>query len=654
MYFQIRELILWPKGDFPPRRVKFAPGKVNVISGASKTGKSAIIPIIDYCLGSGKCAIPTGTIRNACSWFGLIVDTDEGQKLIARAEPGSKAQSEQMLLIEGETIEVPDRITVRSSNAGQVRSMLNRLSGTSNLPFDPESTSGFAARPSIRDFMAFVFQPQNVVANPDVLFFKADTNEHREKLKNIFPYVLGAVTPQTLMDRWELDGLRKTLRRKERELLNIRTVSGRWQSEARSWLDRARELGLFPKDRVIPSDDWPQLVDALRTISVSDFTAAKPDAAQIDAALAETLQLIEVERGMAAELFAIRSRLAELKALKEGTSTFNAALRIQKERLSLSTWLKSLSGGDPTATAPVPAVNPGVELDMLCAALARIEEEAARHPASTETIDRELNRLTTALREKTEELNALRLRIKGRPGVDKQPAKQYSIPDIERYLGRLEQALTNYETIGSDNELVTEVQRLREQVAALELRISERNIQARIDRALKQIHAMAATIIPNLDAEFPTHPIELSIKDLSIQVIGPERTDWLWEIGSGANWLTYHIAVSAALQRFFMQTNAHPVPHLLVYDQPSQVYFPRSLTGEQPEPEWKDQDVNAVRKVFATLAKEVGSSKGRLQVIVLDHASSDVWGGIEHVYALPEWRGDEKLVPLAWITGDPN
>lgn len=591
-----------------------------------------------------------GTIRNACSWFGLIVDTDEGQKLIARSEPGNKAQSEQMLLIEGETIEVPERIVVRTSNAAQVKALLNRLSGTSNLPFDPDSTSGYGARPSIRDFMAFVFQPQNVVANPDVLFFKADTNEHREKLKNIFHYVLGAITPQTLMDRWELDSLRKMLRRKERELLNIRAVSGRWQSEARSWLDRARELGLFPKDRVIPANDWPQLIDALRAIAVSDFTAAKPDAAQIDAALAETLRLIEAERTMSTVLFTIRSRLAELKALKDGTTGFNAALRIQKERLSLSTWLKSLGVSDQTAVTPVPVINPGVELDMLCAALTRIEEEAARHPASTETIDRELNRLTGALREKLEELNALRIRIKGRPGVDKQPAKQYSIPDIERYLGRLEQALTTYETIGSDSDLATEVQRLREQVEALERRISERNIQARIDRALKQIHAMAATIIPNLDAEFPTHPIELSIRDLSIQVIGPQRTDWLWEIGSGANWLTYHIAVSAALQRFYMQSPSHPVPHLLVYDQPSQVYFPRSLTGDQPEPEWKDQDVNAVRKVFATLAAEVGASKGRLQVIVLDHASQDVWGGIEHIHALPEWRGPEKLVPLAWIS----
>ncbi|WP_292528801.1 hypothetical protein, partial [Mesorhizobium sp.] len=61
---------------------------VNVITGASKTGKSAVIPIIDYCLASGKCSIPVGTIRKSCSWFGIIVDTLEGKKLLARREPG--------------------------------------------------------------------------------------------------------------------------------------------------------------------------------------------------------------------------------------------------------------------------------------------------------------------------------------------------------------------------------------------------------------------------------------------------------------------------------------------------------------------------------------------------------------------------------------
>ena len=57
MQFQILKIVLWPsRGGLPPRVVALRKGCVNVISGASRTGKSAIIPIIDYCLGSDRCA----------------------------------------------------------------------------------------------------------------------------------------------------------------------------------------------------------------------------------------------------------------------------------------------------------------------------------------------------------------------------------------------------------------------------------------------------------------------------------------------------------------------------------------------------------------------------------------------------------------------
>ena len=66
MKFTIDSVILWPKkSGFTYRKVDFTPDKVNIITGASRTGKSAIIPIIDYCLGSSKCTIPVDTIRNA-------------------------------------------------------------------------------------------------------------------------------------------------------------------------------------------------------------------------------------------------------------------------------------------------------------------------------------------------------------------------------------------------------------------------------------------------------------------------------------------------------------------------------------------------------------------------------------------------------------
>ena len=218
MYFQVRKLILWPRTDEAPRELDFHPGVVNVISGASKTGKSAVIPIVDYCLASDKCAIPVGVIRENCNWFGIVIDTVEGQKLLARREPGDQQSTGDMVLIEGESVDVPRRIANKDTTHTNVKRMLDRLAGLTRLGFEPEAEAGTQSRPSFRDLMAFTFQPQNIVANPDVMFFKADTTEHREKLRTIFPYVLQAVTADVLQARYELERLGRLLRRRENEL----------------------------------------------------------------------------------------------------------------------------------------------------------------------------------------------------------------------------------------------------------------------------------------------------------------------------------------------------------------------------------------------------------------------------------------------------
>ncbi|MEQ6329264.1 hypothetical protein VLF92_13210, partial [Pseudomonas chengduensis] len=97
-------------------------------------------PIIDYCLGSERCAIPVGTIRKTCEWFGILIDTDEGQKLLARAEPGDQRSTDDMFIVEGQYIEIPEAIDYKNTNRHNVKEVLNRLSGLPNLGFgnDPE------------------------------------------------------------------------------------------------------------------------------------------------------------------------------------------------------------------------------------------------------------------------------------------------------------------------------------------------------------------------------------------------------------------------------------------------------------------------------------------------------------------------------------
>jgi hypothetical protein len=136
-----------------------------------------------------------------------------------------------------------------------------------------------------------------------------------------------------------------------------------------------------------------------------------------------------------------------------------------------------------------------------------------------------------------------------------------------------------------------------------------------------------------------------------------EREDLLSEIGSGSNWLGYHIANSLGLQRYFLQLDGSPVPSFLILDQPSQVFFPKKLAGSGTardiDPKLDDDDVARVKKLFEVVTQVTTEQKKRLQVIILDHAAENVWGDIPGINLVEEWRGPKKLIPLGWLDQTP-
>lgn len=637
--------------------VPFERGVVNVISGASKTGKSAVIPIIDYCLGSEKCAIPVGVIREQCSWFGVVVETAEGQKLLARREPGDQKSTDHMFVIEQPEVEIPDTIGTKNSNVAFVKAVLDRLAGLSPLDFDPQSDNGFKSRISFRDLTAFMFQPQNIVANPDVLFFKADTTEHREKLKTIFPYVLNAVTPRILALRQQLDQLERQLRRKENELRNFESATSQWMSDGRIWLQQAIELGLTPSEEV-PSD-WNALVDRLRGIA----RKGTPESTPTIAGIASTLDRLSVLRKEASDLAAIvtghRFRLNELRRLQESSESYGNAMALQRDRLSIATWLRErmTESADPLSTLNGEADQ---RIAELCDTLEKLQIQMNSHPMMSGNLDAELLRQLSVTEESLSQLTLVRREIASYEAANEERKKAADrFRSAERFLGSLDQMLLFYDQSDSTSPLKSEIADLNRQISDLREEVSERHVSEKIERAINTLQSLTGRIVPLLDAEWPDAPIRLNIRELTVQVTRESREDYLWEIGSGANWLAYHVAVTLALQLFFLSKDRdkqhHPVPGLLIYDQPSQVYFPKrsvQLAGPDEDEKWKDQDIVAVRKVFEVLARAVTSSKAKLQVIVLDHAHSEVWGNIKEVHPCEEWWGKEKLVPIDWLTGE--
>ena len=94
------------------------------------------------------------------------------------------------------------------------------------------------------------------------------------------------------------------------------------------------------------------------------------------------------------------------------------------------------------------------------------------------------------------------------------------------------------------------------------------------------------------------------------------------------------------------------IPNFIVFDQPSQVYFPRTRYSlEEPEVLLNDDDKDAVRKIFESLSTFVKDAGFDIQIIVTEHADDDIWGSIldSRIHLVEKWRNNVKLVPVVWL-----
>jgi hypothetical protein len=76
-----------------------------------------------------------------------------------------------------------------------------------------------------------------------------------------------------------------------------------------------------------------------------------------------------------------------------------------------------------------------------------------------------------------------------------------------------------------------------------------------------------------LELEHSDSPYRLDLNKLTVVADRPERPIPMERMGGGENWLGCHLIALLALHKHFIERN-RPVPHFLILDQPTQVYFP--------------------------------------------------------------------------------
>ncbi|MDR6982360.1 hypothetical protein J2X32_000978 [Rheinheimera pacifica] len=655
MFFQIEKVILWSKDTkMDPRVINFALNKVNLITGASKTGKSSLIPIIDYCLGASKCSIPVNTIRDATAWYGVQVKTGNSRLLIARKDPGNQKSTSNTFFIEADEIELPKFIDAHNRNIDQVKDRLNEIIGVSNIDFDFHDTGRLdKLRTSVRDMAAFNYQPQNIVANPNALFYKTDSFEHKNKLITILPYILGALDNEDLEKIHKLNLLEEDYKRIERRYLKLKQQNSDWIATAQAYLIRAVEMGLVKISKEINRHSPEQLLFLLNRISEKDIDISTA-ASNIKFASDQERLLNVKSKEISHELGKIKSRVKNLASMKDATENHAGVAYIKRNRLSLSKWLLEQRDEEHSLFSEPNEIKKLV-LEPLAKAFDSIEPRL-KTPENIEGIlsrervylDSELSRLTAELKDVNDQLRILR-------GDKKQHG--YDTFSVGRFIGELDNTLKSIGETDDESLLAKEYKKLKQELEDLKSKVNPQTLKQKTALQLQIVNKLATDWLPSLDTENPYAPISLSEKELTIKVNHNGREDYLWEIGSGANWVSYHVAISLALHQHFSTLKQSPVPNYIIYDQPSQVYFPSKLNNQTNSSNGQevvtfmeqDEDILQVKKIFRVFSEAIKKTHENLQIIVLDHAPSTLVTELDNGHLVEVWRDGIKLVPVDWL-----
>jgi len=659
----IDSLILWPvedKNDI--RKISFEKDKISIVHGISGTGKSSIISIIDYCLGASKCAIPVGIIRESVTWFGVVVEIQGYKYLIARKAPGNKPVSNDFYFSFSPD-EIPRTLTTTHNNI-TFKNKFNQLVQLSNLPQSEENERpGFDARASYRDMAAFNYLPQHIVANPYTLFFKADSYQNKERLQRVMPFALGIINREYMIKERERYDLQKRLDSlyKQQEV-NNKALQG-WSFEVERIWRGCIELGLAPEPKVY-ANDKNQIVDKLKEINdtyirgdISNLLK-NPNYEFTNNKLKElTIRGENIQRS----IDDLRLKIRNYEQLFLKGHSFAHAIKKEKEHTVGFDWLKESLSPDGKCIAcgskTDSLINVVEHLGSQVSKINKISDALFDNPVA----DKELDSLKKELRNMQEELHKIRKNKLNLEEIDK--STNNSLHKVYVLIGRIQEIISSLNKVKNTDDISKRIKEINLELLPLEnyFKVSGRTI--REYTIYKEINCLIEKYADQFKLE-RRGKITLEKKELTLSFKESEhsKNEFLWEVGSGANWMGYHISVFLALHEFLSNPERDKLPpfSFIVIDQPSQVYFPSAASGTNELdalsssnleiPRTRHNDIIATKRIFEILSQALEENKFNFQIIVLEHADQSIWGDVKNTHESACWKEEgDGLIPKNWI-----
>ena len=634
--------------DGQRRDLVFHVDGLNVITGRSSTGKSALSDIVEYCMGRSDCNVPEGVIRDKVAWFAVLYQFANEQVLIAKPSPeGGGASCSVAMVRRGTVVSVPafQELAVNTDDDAVVALLSNLLGIPENRTEVPLESSRNSYEATIQHTYYYLFQKQGLVTNKEQLFYRQNEQFQPQTIRDTLPILLGVSSN----DKYELEA---KLRLAQRDL----RISAKFLEEARqaintseqkglSLLSEARSVGIVPAlGRSADSEgvlellrgalSWkPQSIPQDTADNISQFEEKIADLRQqrrdLQARVDSARQFSKKAGGFQSEAAEQRDRLMSIRALPRDRSTGEWQWPFAEKNLSLES---------PIATA---LLN---EVSSLDSELAIVVGQRPRLDSYLSDLEAQIRDISDQIRSAEEQLAAA---IATNELVTAMGNRNSA---AARVVGRislfLENLVPNAELIARE----ANHQRLRRKVDDLEQRVGNDSSRDRLTSILNNVAAYTSQFIRELEAEFSAFPVRIDLTNLTIIFDRPERSVPMSRTGGGENHLAYHLSTLLALH-LFAAKSGRPFPSFLMIDQPTQVYFPsekiyKEADGSVQKTE-EDADLAAVRRLFSWLHKFTQEMAPGFQIIVTEHANlRDQW--FQDALVEEPWAKPPALVPEDW------
>ena len=652
MNIQLRSVVLYNfEGSI--RSLNFRTGELNVVTGESRTGKSAIIDIVDYCLGRSTFKVFEGVNRDVVAWYGVIFKVGDGQVFIAKPPPDTGARSQSQVYIKRSSqIELPslDELSP-NSNDESVVSLLSRLAGISpNESETNEDRSMDTFEANIKHSKHYLFQSQGLIANKETLFWRQNEDYVSQHIRDTIPYFLGAIREERLRLKNELRRAKRERAKARRRLTEAESIASSKLSRGKSLIAEAKDAGLIGEELEVEGNE---ILDVLEEVMENDIPDLPPTSEDQADELRNQLRELESEyreKGRQieeAEYFIRRAKGYEDEATKQ---------KMRLESIELFS-----ADGQPVEDAEqdvCPVCQS--ELDTSVPAASQIRESLERMNESLEYSAQESPRLQEHIEEMREERQELQSEIQDvKSTLDDLIERDEALREARdqnarmmRALGRISLYLESVDLTNENSELKKEVREAEERVREIEEELDPSEVERNKDSILSRLSSQMTEWAENLNLEFAGKPYRLDINNLTVVADTEDQPVTMDRMGSGENWLGCHLITLLALQKHFVNDD-RPVPSFLILDQPSQVYFPsenvyKEVSGDVEETEEASTDLAAVNRLFGFLFDVCEELAPNLQIIVMEHANlSD--DRFQNALAEEPWRDGNALIPQEWL-----